>query len=440
MNIKKRENRLKLTRCGFKLMRFAGNIVLWTTFLFWGFQAVEKLMVKPTSSNVAFTNGDDDDGNFAMPAVTLCFQQYEYIWEYKVQQVNKCYGSDGSIDVIGAHFHAYLRVCLDSKVYSSSTSSTTEDYGSIFGVFEPTEAPVKTNRFSTMKEYLEAINLNISEIVNTFRFSNETNVSANLPEDTRASLIQEYWVPFFDMYWGQCFTFDPLLNNFTLTSHDLIEIEFKFDLVPEGYVPRTYFMIIHDSFEDRFDAFKRNPRINIEKSVNYELKISKTVVEKLNKDERKCFEEQFYGIEKCTHLKGTQMFIDKFNCTLPWMTNDYEFQNCTSCESNTFSDLELVDLIDQAIEMYKDARTICPNYLPCKRSIYQDLVMQKPLENSVNSKLTLHYSSPYIQMIKDSWSYDMQSFIGEVGGTLGLLLGFSFASLFDLIEYFLSKF
>ena len=163
------------------------------------------------------------------------------------------------------------------------------------------------------------------------------------------------------------------------------------------------------------------------------------MIEKLNREERPCFEEQYYGIEKCTHLKGTQKFIDKFNCTLPWMANKHEFQNYTACESGTVFDLDLLDLIDQAVEIYQDARIIFPNYLPCKRSIYQELVMQKPILNSKFSKITLRYANPNIQVIKDTWSYDMQSFIGEVGGTLGLLLGFSFASIFDLVEYFLSK-
>ena len=50
------------------------------------------------------------------------------------------------------------------------------------------------------------------------------------------------------------------------------------------------------------------------------------------------------------------------------------------------------------------------------------------------ASVTIQYVNPYIQIIKDSGSYDMQSLIGEAGGTLGLLLGFSFISIFDLFE------
>ena len=165
-------------------------------------------------------------------------------------------------------------------------------------------------------------------------------------------------------------------------------------------------------------------------------------METLNHEKAKCFEEQFYGPEKCKHIKGTLRFIEKYNCTLPWMSA-YEFGNQTLCESNSVPDMSLHGLIFEAINLKSVAN--CENYLPCKRTIYQDVLQQKLMtyiDGDVIEKATLNieYSSPYIQVIKDSWSYDMQSYIGEVGGTLGLLLGLSFASIFDLFEHLLNKF
>ena len=98
---------------------------------------------------------------------------------------------------------------------------------------------------------------------------------------------------------------------------------------------------------------------------------------------------------------------------------------------------KLHDLIKASEQLYENTESECANYLPCKRSIYQDLLEKEPMSDDRKSKLTIRYSSPYIQVIKDSWSYDMQNFIGEVGGTLGLLLGLSFASVFDLLEHLL---
>jgi hypothetical protein len=40
---------------------------------------------------------------------------------------------------------------------------------------------------------------------------------------------------------------------------------------------------------------------------------------------------------------------------------------------------------------------------------------------------------------EEVWSYDFMSFIGELGGTLGMLLGVSVLSIFELIETMLLK-
>ena len=48
-------------------------------------------------------------------------------------------------------------------------------------------------------------------------------------------------------------------------------------------------------------------------------------------------------------------------------------------------------------------------------------------------------SSLSIQLDVDSYSYDIQSFVGEVGGTLGLFLGLSIFSFVGFVEYVLRK-
>lgn len=72
--------------------------------------------------------------------------------------------------------------------------------------------------------------------------------------------------------------------------------------------------------------------------------------------------------------------------------------------------------------------------LPCNRTVYNSYIEYKSRPMLNRATLTIQYVNPYVQTIKDSHSYDMQSLIGEVGGTLGLLLGFSFISIFDLIQ------
>ena len=53
----------------------------------------------------------------------------------------------------------------------------------------------------------------------------------------------------------------------------------------------------------------------------------------------------------------------------------------------------------------------------------------------VNPKITFHMADPIVEYNIDFISYDLQSLVGEIGGTLGLTLGLSIYSLIDLIEY-----
>ena len=55
------------------------------------------------------------------------------------------------------------------------------------------------------------------------------------------------------------------------------------------------------------------------------------------------------------------------------------------------------------------------------------------------SNLKIQLENPNVLTIVDSYSYDIQSFVGEVGGTLGLFLGLSIFSFVEFTEYVLRK-
>ena len=129
-----------------------------------------------------------------------------------------------------------------------------------------------------------------------------------------------------------------------------------------------------------------------------------------------------------------------YGCRLPWM-NILEFKNdsglCIGNEANgTFN--ELLDHWDKMLlEVIQD----CPSLQKCKKTIYD--VNFAPLSKSPGTKksiIKMQLASTSVQFIEDTIAYDLQSLIGEVGGTLGLLLGLSFVSVFELIEYLISRF
>ena len=51
---------------------------------------------------------------------------------------------------------------------------------------------------------------------------------------------------------------------------------------------------------------------------------------------------------------------------------------------------------------------------------------------STNIMFPKQFKTPYVGYVEDSYAYDLQSLVGEVGGTLGMFLGASFLSLAEL--------
>ena len=79
-----------------------------------------------------------------------------------------------------------------------------------------------------------------------------------------------------------------------------------------------------------------------------------------------------------------------------------------------------------------DEMKSCTRILPCKHDLYDFVEVDITSSPFVDTSLELQIGNNYVIYVMDYKSYDFQSFFGEVGGTLGVLLGISMASIFDL--------
>ena len=178
---------------------------------------------------------------------------------------------------------------------------------------------------------------------------------------------------------------------------------------------------------------------------DYTVNLYKSKFESLNENDFKCSLDPYFGPQRSKHLEIGLKMIEKYNCTLPWMS-PMEFPNVSACEVNSIpnsdnehpSNYEYLSPFHFVSEWgYFKAKAPVKDYedlLPCNRTVYNSYIEYKPRYSGNRSSVIIQYVNPYVQIIKDSHSYDMQSLVGEVGGTLGLLLGFSFMSIFDLIQ------
>lgn len=82
--------------------------------------------------------------------------------------------------------------------------------------------------------------------------------------------------------------------------------------------------------------------------------------------------------------------------------------------------------------------SICPSGTKCKSTLYK--VRTDITNNGLQqAKVTIKLESPIVQNVVDSYAYDLQSLIGEVGGTLGLFLGLSTYSFIEFLTYIIEK-
>ena len=84
----------------------------------------------------------------------------------------------------------------------------------------------------------------------------------------------------------------------------------------------------------------------------------------------------------------------------------------------------------------------CPSGLKCNRPIYniKTELAKSTVSDDNKAIVEIQLESPTVQNVIDSYAYDSQSLVGEVGGTLGLFLGLSTYSLVEFVTYFLEKF
>ena len=81
----------------------------------------------------------------------------------------------------------------------------------------------------------------------------------------------------------------------------------------------------------------------------------------------------------------------------------------------------------------------CSNILrPCKTVNYALVMKKVSNENSDLTRVSILMENELVTYVEEYFTYGWQSFIGEVGGTFGLFLGFSMLSslYYSLVRFF----
>ena len=136
-------------------------------------------------------------------------------------------------------------------------------------------------------------------------------------------------------------------------------------------------------------------------------------------------------------LQVEEQFLKTSGCKMPWMLTKLVDSLCEKPKSLETLAKFMID--SKKNECGNDpcsfnmtlANQACPKVHSCSRSIFD--FQESSTEKSQPNSLKIIIEKDYVVYVTDFISYDFYSFFGEVGGTLGLLLGYSLAHIFEFL-------
>ena len=217
-------NNLKLLP---KALKYSSVIGFLTIFGYWSFKAVEKYLAKPISSSVSYTFGDDGTGHIGyylifkkwgiefdnncfaeFPAITICLDEFGILADGESGPLkNNC--SNGNLKARPKEFYEALMFCLKDNILLEKPTATEETlFGNLFDTHEEEDVA----KYSSIKEFLEAVKIKIDEILYEFHFGSYINLDQdNMAFEGGRDLLRAYWLTELHYQYGFCYTFDPRL-------------------------------------------------------------------------------------------------------------------------------------------------------------------------------------------------------------------------------------
>ena len=134
-----------------------------------------------------------------------------------------------------------------------------------------------------------------------------------------------------------------------------------------------------------------------------------------------------YRQKTCQDIENIKYVNEKFRCNLPILdfghhANAIKDMNLPNCNQDT---------VKQILEIYRKIGSACNITLTCTSETFR-VTIREHVNFSKFDMLDLTFNSPEVQYYHTYVSYDMLSFVSEVGGILGLTLGISGVSLFGI--------
>lgn len=354
------------------LLKAVFILLLTTALTYWTYIAVSKYVKQPTATFIDYTKGDDD-AKIVYPHLTFC----PFLFVKHDQYLKHCRGDT-------TDFALAILNCL------------------------------KNDPSFIVDDYLRNVSIDLNEFVHF----------AHLTVDHKKVMdLKDFFYIKYHKKYGRCIGFDSERMDIDVQD-SLFKLYLHFN---RTVLSNTWIMVSLHTQYDSPDAFSIHPMIWLEggissKPTQIDVNLKKSCISRDPTNSSPCGE---LNVKTCQEIDAYQRIIAKLNCKVPFLytgphLEEYipKFRYLPDCESKK----QLIE----ALEIFMTNDEHCPGTKPCSTIMF-DMAVER-FEND-GFTLGIAYTNLEVEHITTYISYDLQNLICELGGLLGMTLGFSGVSL-----------
>ena len=136
----------------------------------------------------------------------------------------------------------------------------------------------------------------------------------------------------------------------------------------------------------------------------------------------------------CQNIESNKMVLDEFSCQIPTMYQGKHLENFIPKDIAICSD----EITKDAIDMIRRKISNCSRGPTCEMTRFTFIFNEAESYEKNVDLVWIYFSNPEVLNYKTYISYDLLSLIGEIGGILGLTLGVSALTFFELLLHRIS--
>ena len=378
-------NEMKFKQKFKNLARIKNLIILGLTLLliWWVGKAILKYWNQPLTTDTSFVFGDNEKG-IQFPVITIC--------------EHDCYANN-----------PLMKDCHTGNwdFISSFVSCMKKDKNFQIGSF------------------MDSLQLDIRKIVAMVQLWTGSEYISLQDLDGQA------WTRIFNYGWGFCHSFDlSKINQLNYVPYQEIwRPGLGFGMV--GNNPWQRIAIMLHTKNDLPDAFILNGFQSMTFSnttkQEHKLDLKKKINRRESTREVPCVQ---YEYNTCQSIEDNQLVLEKFHCRIPILYSGQHLDDLISRDVLNCSQAA----IEEGLDLILKKKTKCKQTQTCEMTRFTSTyTVGKNYWVKNNTMIWISFANPEVQYHNTYVSYDLISLVGEIGGILGLTLGFSTLTLLELL-------